>query len=439
MLHWLVASLLLVNFATGFRVAPDALDADWSRAVAAAIGPQGAVLFWHVASACALLAAVAAYATYLMGARQIARLRMDADRLRDLRSPDRRRRWRSVNVLIYWLAYALLATAACTRLLMFSGVVNRAHWGVGTIHRLVAWSLVGYVVLHVTAQITMAGWRALYAITVPRPAYGRAAVAAGVTAAVAAAGLYALDALTVRNLEMAHVSDPARVDGDFDDPAWRAARPVTIQTAGGANLIAGGTAATVRAVRDDTTRTSCSSGRIRRAASSRSRCRRRRRAGGWSRTDSPAPTRRTTKRTRSPSCCRTPAGSRRFARSISVPVRLTDCPEPPESAASTIPTTEPCSMSGTGRPFRTNPLGLAEDDYFGQPQPPQPDAPLERYAAGYAPDPAVNGSSINNWRDLLEGPYSRRFDGGVVPRFLPNASWTSNPANLDPGTLKNTS
>jgi hypothetical protein len=64
------------------------------------------------------------------------------------------------------------------------------------------------------------------------------------------AGLYAFDTLSIRRLDVALVQDP-RVDGAFDDPAWLNARPVTIQTAGGANLIDGGTAVTVRAVRDD--------------------------------------------------------------------------------------------------------------------------------------------------------------------------------------------
>jgi hypothetical protein len=139
-LHWLVAGLLLVSLATGFRVAADAMDAGWSQTMAAALSPQGAVLFWHIASACALLAAIAGYATYLWRARQIARVRLDASRLHDLRSPDRRRRWRwrSANILIYWLAYALLAAVAGTGVLMFSDVANRAHWALADGHRLIA-------------------------------------------------------------------------------------------------------------------------------------------------------------------------------------------------------------------------------------------------------------------------------------------------------------
>jgi hypothetical protein len=99
-LHWLVAGQLLVSLATAFRVATDALDAGWSHSVAAAVAPQGAVLVWHIASACALIAAVSAYAMFLTRARQFERVRLDAGRLRELHPPFHRKRWRSANVLI---------------------------------------------------------------------------------------------------------------------------------------------------------------------------------------------------------------------------------------------------------------------------------------------------------------------------------------------------
>lgn len=424
-LHWLVAVLLLVSLATGFRVAADALDAGWSRAIAAAIGPQGAVLFWHVASACALLAAVSAYAVYLFRARQIARVRLDADRLRDLRSPDRRRRWRSANVLIYWLAYALLAAAASTGLLMFSDVVNRAQWAVADIHRLIAWALVGYVVLHVTAQLAMAGWRALYAITVPRRAYGRAAVAAGVTAVVAAVGFYALDALTVRNLEMADVSEPPRVDGDFDDPAWLTARPVTIQTAGGANLIDGGTAVTVRAVHDgadayflfewrDPTR-SLKHHPLQKTAN------------GWRMIQNGyADGDETDYYEDKFAVMLSDAGRFAALRSAHLgPRPVEGLPGP--SGGRGLHYTDDGNVLDVWHwmAVRTNPMGQAEDDYFGALRP-QPDSPLARYAGGYALDPVTTGGPLNNWKDLLEGPISRRIDGAVVPRYLPK-----DPAELE--------
>ena len=251
-LHWLVALLLLVSLATGFRVAADALEAGWWRGVAARIAPQGAVLLWHIASACALLAAAAGYVTFLVRARQVGRVRLDARRRAYLRSPDARRRWKSVNVLIYWLAFGLVFAAGATGLLMYSDLVNRAEWRLSHLHRWIAWSLAGYVVLHVSAQLALDGWRALYAILVPRRSFGVAAAAAGAALALAAVGVLTIDWLTVRTLAVSKVQDLPRLDGAFDDPAWQDARAVTIETAGGANLVSGGSTVTVRAVHDDT-------------------------------------------------------------------------------------------------------------------------------------------------------------------------------------------
>jgi hypothetical protein len=66
------------------------------------------------------------------------------------------------------------------------------------------------------------------------------------------------------------------------------------------------------------------------------------------------------------------------------------------------------------------------------------DSPLARYAGGYALDPAVTGGPVSNWKDLLEGPISRRFDGAVVPRFLPpdpaELARRLGTVTLDPGT-----
>ena len=240
-LHWLVALLLLVSLATGFRVAADALEAGWWRGFAARIAPQGAVLLWHIASACALLAAAAGYVTFLVRARQVGRVRLDARRRACLRSPDARRRWKAVNVLIYWLAFGLVFAAGTTGLLMYSDLVNRAEWRLSHLHRWIAWSLAGYVVLHVSAQLALDGWRALYAILVPRRSFGVAAAAAGAALALAAVGVLTIDWLTVRTLAVGKVQDVPRIDGAFDDPAWQDAHAVTIETAGGANLFSGGT------------------------------------------------------------------------------------------------------------------------------------------------------------------------------------------------------
>ena len=77
--HWVVALLLLVSLATGVRIAADAQDAVWSRAVAA-LAPQGEVVMWHIRSACALIAAAAGYVVFLMRARLVRRVALDVRR-----------------------------------------------------------------------------------------------------------------------------------------------------------------------------------------------------------------------------------------------------------------------------------------------------------------------------------------------------------------------
>ena len=416
-LHWLVALLLLVSLATGFRVAADALEAGWWRGVAARIAPQGAVLLWHIASACALLAAAAGYVTFLVRARQVGRVRLDARQLAYLRSPDARRRWKSVNVLIYWLAFGLVFAAGTTGLLMYSDLVNRAAWRLSHFHRWIAWSLAGYVVLHVSAQLALDGWRALYAILVPRRSFGVAAAAAGAALALAAVGVLTIDWLTVRTLAVGKVQDVPRIDGAFDDPAWQDAQAVTIETAGGANLFSGGTTVTVRAVHDD--RDAYFLFEWRDQTRSLTHLPLQKTAAGWRmvqngfyRADE------------------TDFYEDKFAVMLSnadrfAALRATHLgPRPVEtlpgaSGQRGLHYTDDGSILDVWQWFavRTDPLGQAEDDYFGPLRLPS-DSPLDRYAGGYAPDPG-SGGGLQNWRDLFEGPISRRIDGGVVPRFLP--------------------
>ena len=416
-LHWLVALLLLVSLATGFRVAADALEAGWWRGVAARIAPQGAVLLWHIASACALLAAAAGYVTFLVRARQVVRVRLDARRLAYLRSPDARRRWKSVNVLIYWLAFGLVFAAGTTGLLMYSDLVNRAEWHLSHLHRWIAFSLAGYVVLHVSAQLALDGWRTLYAILVPRRSFGVAAATAGAALALAAVGVVTIDWLTVRTLAVGKVQDVPRIDGAFDDPAWQDAHAVTIETAGGANLFSGGTTVTVRAVHDDTDAYFLFEWRD--PTRSLTHLPLQKTAAGWRmvqngfyRADE------------------TDFYEDKFAVMLSnadrfAALRATHLgPRPVEtlpgpSGQRGLHYTDDGSILDVWQWFavRTDPLGQAEDDYFGPLRLPS-DSPLDRYAGGYAPDPG-SGGGLQNWRDLLEGPISRRIDGGVVPRFLP--------------------
>src|SRR5499426_618764 len=198
-LHWLVALLLLVSLATGVRIAADAQDAVWSRAVAA-LAPQGEVVRWHIWSAGALIAAAAGYVVFLRRSRLVRRVAFDASHMRALHSPSRRRRWQSINVLIHWLAFVLVLAAAGTGTLMYVGSTIVSPPAVAALHRGIAWGLIGYVGLHVTGHMLMAGWRGLLTIVSPRLAYGTAAGVSLVAVGAVAVALVIVDGAMVRPL-----------------------------------------------------------------------------------------------------------------------------------------------------------------------------------------------------------------------------------------------
>ena len=220
--HWVVALLLLVSLATGVRIAADAQDAVWSRAVAA-LAPQGEVVMWHIRSACALIAAAAGYVVFLMRARLVRRVALDARRMRGLRSPSRWRRWQSINVLIYWLAFVLVLAAAGTGTLMYAGSTVVSQPAVAALHRGIAWGLIGYVGLHVAGQMLMAGWRGLLTIVSPRLAHGIAAGVSLVAVGAVATALAFVDGAMICPLVVVRVTDPPRLDGDPGDAVWQTA------------------------------------------------------------------------------------------------------------------------------------------------------------------------------------------------------------------------
>jgi hypothetical protein len=108
---------------------------------------------------------------------------------------------------------------------MYSDLVNRAEWHLSHLHRWIAFSLAGYVVLHVSAQLALDGWRALYAILVPRRSFGVAAAAAGAALALTAVGVLTIDWLTVRTLAVGKVQTSLASTAPSSDPAWQDATP----------------------------------------------------------------------------------------------------------------------------------------------------------------------------------------------------------------------
>lgn len=425
LLHWLVALLLLGSLATGFRIAADAQEAGWSREVAT-FAFQGEVIFWHLGSACALMAAATGYVVFLVRARQVRRIAFDARRMCELRSSFRRTRWRAINVLIYWLAYVLIAAAAGTGALLYAGSPIASQPAVAAVHRGIAWGFVGYVVLHVAAQMLAGGWRALLAMIAPRIARGRAAAAALVTVGVVVIALVAIDAALVRPLVVARVADPPQLDGDPGDPAWQLAKAVTIRTSGGANLPSGEAMVTMRAVHDgasvyflfewpDATR-------------SQKHLPLQKTASGW-RMLQHGYEREDENAYYEDKFAVMLSRTSRFAalRAAHLGPRPLDGLPGPSGERGLHYTTDGSIVDvWHWMSVRTGPMGQMDDASFGPPRRP-PDSPLERYAGGFASDPAQRGGSVRNWRDLR--------DGTVVPRFLPEDPAVLErlgPVSLDP-------
>ncbi len=407
-IHWIVVLLFVASIVTGIRIAADAPDAAWSQALAA-YTLQGEVIVWHLWSAWGLAGIAVAYVVFMTAAKLGARIVLDRSRVRALSASDRRTRWQSINVLVYWLAFILLAVAIATGTTIYLGVGGESQV-ILTIHRIAAWSLVAYVVLHVAAQWKMTGFRGLLKILTPRLAFALPALAALVAAVGAVAAVFQGDSLAVRPLHVARTSTAPRLDGISGDLAWSAAQPIVIQTMRGHNLPNESVAVTVRALHDgdtayflfewpDTTR-------------SQKHLPLQKTERGWQvvqtdfgRSDEDA------------------FYEDKFAVMLSKtsqfgalqsthlgPRPLSDKPGP--AGGRGLHYTEDGTLLDVWhwKSVRTGPLEQIDDNYFGPPLAP-PENPGARYTAGYAKDPKTGGGFAMNWE---------RFDPDiVVPRWLP--------------------
>jgi len=410
-LHWVIVALFLLSLATGLRIASDALDASWTSAIAAIL-PQGDVYVLHIWSAWALTAACGAYIVFLATARLAPRVALDASRIRALASHDRRTRWQSINVLIYWLAFLLVAAATVTGSLMYFNLLADSQALVTTLHRIAAWTLLAYVLLHIVAQWTMAGWRGLLKILTPRLAYAAAALVALGGAGALAAGVFTLDRMTLESLVIAETADPPRLDGDAADAAWQDAVPVTVETHKGANLPNGTIPVRVRGVHDgesayllfewpDATR-------------SQKHLPLEKTAQGWR-----------VLQTAFDKADENTFYEDKFAVMLSRDSRLAalstshlgDRPlsgRPGAKGERGLHYTTDGSIVDVWhwKSVRVGPLGQIDDNYFGPPRK-APDNPDARYTGGYTQDPKTGGGFTMNWE---------AFDTGTVqPRWLPRS------------------
>ena len=115
LMHWGLVIALLLSVSTGWRIASMTDGSALLRWVDVLL-LQGNVLRWHFMSAAVLTALVVAYIVFLWRMDLGGRLTL---RLSSLKSRDHKTRWQAINKLIYWIAFALLAGAAVTGVLMY--------------------------------------------------------------------------------------------------------------------------------------------------------------------------------------------------------------------------------------------------------------------------------------------------------------------------------
>lgn len=248
--HWILVLAFATSFATGLRIASDAQNAPVSSLLAPVL-PQGDVLLWHLASAGVLLAILIAYLLYQKGTglgRRFFRLPRAAD---TSAKAVRAMRLRRLDLLLYWLAFALLVIAAASGLMQYTGAGPVANQRLETLHLAAAWGMILYLVLHVTTQIAAGGPRRLLSILLPGTGFLAAGAVAGVVAIAALIALAGVDRMLLPDLDLSRTERPPTLDGRPDDSQWQRSRPLRLRLTNGANLPGGETLVTLRGLHDD--------------------------------------------------------------------------------------------------------------------------------------------------------------------------------------------
>ena len=249
-LHLALLVTLIVSLLTGFRVAADDLDATWTRALSGIL-MQGSVIYWHAAAAYGLLVISIAYVLFLARTHLGARVAVDAARIQAIAAAERQTRWQAINVLLYWIAFIAIGVAGATGTLMYLDSALFPDDLVRAIHRVAAWSIVAYALIHATAQLVMGGIRQLLKILSPRLSYAAAGGIAVLVGTAAAAGILGVDRATLSTLKVARASTPPNIDGEPSDAAWAAADAADVHTVRGVNFPNGEVTIRVRALHDD--------------------------------------------------------------------------------------------------------------------------------------------------------------------------------------------
>ena len=272
-LHWLLVAALFVSVASGLRIASDGLGSSLGASIGSWL-PAHNVWFLHLSAGVALIAIACAYPVYLSCAGLARRILLDRTRLASLVRPGPAR-WGALNVLLYWLLFALLAAQLASGLLLHRGYASFLL----RYHLLFTWLILAYGIAHIASHFAFGGANQLLRVLRPsalpvglrdppeiaggRPSAGLlarqrlrlVAVTCLAASGAGAAFLYG-DRLSRDTLIIARIAKQAapRLQGDLSDPAWRTAKPLLVLTQQGSNLDGSGASAVeVRALHDEDT------------------------------------------------------------------------------------------------------------------------------------------------------------------------------------------
>lgn len=252
-IHWTLVVAIGVSLATGLRWSVDAEGSVLNGLIGAYL-PQGELWSWHVGAALVATFAMAAYGVYLTAARLRRRVALKRTVVLTMEvSP--RLRCSAINVVLYWVLFALIAALFVTGVLLYLG-----YGGVVVdIHYVSALAVAGYVVAHVFSHAMYGGVAQLLRLFRPQKLRRYSGglkwpLTVAVGAGLAAAGAAAFADLGTRTtLAIPRVDALPTLDGRLDDPSWRRAIPVRVVTQQGSNLGGSGESLVeIRAVRTGT-------------------------------------------------------------------------------------------------------------------------------------------------------------------------------------------
>jgi hypothetical protein len=266
--------LLTFSLLSGMRIAWSYVESPLGGSTGAwgitlgAVSPKGTLfgidlITYHVVSAFAMLLVAGLYAGYMLRSRASRRLQVTGQDLKKLSLGLRAGNfWRnkaalwSANLLVYWVAFAMIAVLTVTGVALY-----RLEWGLSTVlggyeiarlvHAIVAYLLIPYTILHVVLQWFFGRFWTIFKAQLYQP-HLRAGLVSLAIVLPTIAGLYLWNEIP-ETLSIVHVRGdvPAPVlDGDPGDAVWSQARSVTIRTVKGVNNPLPHADVTVKALHD---------------------------------------------------------------------------------------------------------------------------------------------------------------------------------------------